>query len=245
MGNELIPSDAVKAIQDSVGTGLIVLDDISYVTRPIYAPPVESTPVSLRMNTLTGISDFMNKGVDELEGVMFHVVSERQVDVVGPIFGRSHQRKTFATTTADVVLSKSEFHFGEFYDVEQFIIKLQSLFAPTFERGAVLALVGNIKEEKVRTTSDDGVTQSVIARSGIANVTEVQVPNPVTLAPFRTFREIEQPTSPFILRVKQGKEGGLPTVALFEADGGEWKLTAIASIRRFLEEAVEGVAVIA
>lgn len=83
------------------------------------------------------------------------------------------------------------------------------------------------------------------ARSGIARVEEISVPNPVFLAPFRTFREITQPLSPFVLRMKQGREGGLPTVALFEADGGKWKLDAIQFIRDYLEGKIETVPIIA
>lgn len=71
------------------------------------------------------------------------------------------------------------------------------------------------------------------------------MPNPVYLAPYRTFREVTQPLSPFVLRMKQGREGGLPTVALFEADGGKWKLDAIAFIRDFLREKIETVPIIA
>jgi hypothetical protein len=105
--------------------------------------------------------------------------------------------------------------------------------------------VGNIKEENVRQTGDDGVTQTVTAKSGIARVEDVSVPNPVHLAPFRTFREVSQPLSPFVLRMKQGREGGLPTVALFEADGGKWKLDAIQFIRDYLAGKIETVPIIA
>jgi hypothetical protein len=59
------------------------------------------------------------------------------------------------------------------------------------------------------------------------------VPNPVRLAPFRTFRDVfEQPESAFVLRVK--KTPTLPEVGLFEADGGEWRLTAIDRVRAWL-----------
>ena len=45
-------------------------------------------------------------------------------------------------------------------------------------------------------------------------------------------RDVEQPTSDFFLRVKQ--EVKSPTLALFEADGGKWKIDAIANTRAFL-----------
>lgn len=246
--SELIPDAAVRAIKDSEQTTVIEVGGTSFVTRPVYDPPHEPTPATLKLNTLTGLIDYVTKGADAVtgddNGLMIHVVSERQVDVVSGLFGRFDQRRVYATASAEAVLSKSSFNYGEFYDCELFVIKLLSLFEDFDGRAAVLRVVGNIKEENVRNTGDDGVTQTVTARSGIARVEEVAVPNPVHLAPFRTFREVTQPLSPFVLRMK-GRDGGLPTAALFEADGGKWKLDAIGFIREFLSTKIEAVPIIA
>ena len=247
--SDLVPSDVVTAIQDSVKTEVLELGGAQYVTRPVFEPPRDSVPATIRINTLTGLVDYVTKGADDVtadeNALMIHVVSERQVDVVSGLFGRAEQRKIYATATADAVLSKSDFQFGNFYDCESFVIKLLSLFEDFDGRAAVLKVVGNIKEENVRQTGDDGVTQTVTARAGITRVEEVAVPNPVHLAPFRTFREVTQPLSPFVLRMKQGHGGGLPTAALFEADGGKWKLDAIQFIREYLSSKIEAVPIIA
>lgn len=93
----------------------------------------------------------------------------------------------------------------------------------------MLKLVGNVKEEAVNTIGDDGVSQSVVAKMGVATVGNVKVPNPVLLKPYRTFVEVEQPESNFIFRMRKG-----PECALFEADGGAWKLEAIDNIKEYL-----------
>ena len=46
----------------------------------------------------------------------------------------------------------------------------------------------------------------------------------------RTFSEIEQPESNFVLRVDRDAN-----IALFEADGGAWKNAAVARIRDYLK----------
>ncbi len=56
------------------------------------------------------------------------------------------------------------------------------------------------------------------------------------LQPLRTFPEIEQPSSRFILRLRAGERG--PDVALFPGDGGDWELKAIGGITAFLREAL-------
>jgi len=62
-------------------------------------------------------------------------------------------------------------------------------------------------------------------------VSDVLVPNPVVLAPFRTFPEVIQPESKFIFRMQSG-----PQAALFEADGGAWRNEAMGRIKTYLEE---------
>jgi hypothetical protein len=67
-----------------------------------------------------------------------------------------------------------------------------------------------------------------------------KVVNPrVTLKPFRTFREAEQPSSDFIFRVKADEiKGNL--CALFEADGGYWKIAAMQNVRTWLQNKLAG-----
>ena len=94
-----------------------------------------------------------------------------------------------------------------------------------------MKVVGNIKEENVRQVGDDGVSQSVVAKTGVATVEDVKVPNPVILAPYRTFVEVDQPESAFVFRMKNG-----PLAALFEADGGAWRNSAIEAVSSYLAE---------
>ena len=69
-----------------------------------------------------------------------------------------------------------------------------------------------------------------------SQVAEVQVPNPVELKPYRTFFEIEQPSSSFVFRMKSGGKGHEdgPMCSLHEADGGAWRLDAIEEVKHFL-----------
>ena len=74
------------------------------------------------------------------------------------------------------------------------------------------------------------MSQRVTAKTGVATVGNANVPNPVALKPFRTFVEVGQPESEFILRLKEGAQ-----VGLFQADGGAWELNAMANIAEYLE----------
>ena len=57
------------------------------------------------------------------------------------------------------------------------------------------------------------------------------MPNPAVLKPYRTFVEVEQPESKFVFRMQTG-----PEMALFEADGGAWRIQAMKNIKEYLEK---------
>lgn len=128
---------------------------------------------------------------------MVHVVSPTEVFAYSS-FNRDYSMNEYIKANAMI----PEFNFGRFYDAEDFNIKLQSAFVKNEDRNIMLKVVGNIKEENVRQIGDDGVSQAVQAKVGVATVATVQVPNPVVLAPFRTFVEVEQPSSDLTLECK-------------------------------------------
>lgn len=136
------------------------------------------------------------------------------------------------------------FECGRWHDQEGFIIALQAFFEHTEDREYVLKTVSTIIGESLRTSQDDGISQVATTKFGIVTKGEETVKRLVTLKPYRTFREIDQPTSQFVFRIRS-KPNELPTCALFEADGGVWKLEAVKRIKAYLVAAKIGMPVIA
>ena len=93
-------------------------------------------------------------------------------------------------------------------------------------------VAGNIESGTTANYDDDGVSQKTTIKSGIANKTDVIVPNPVKLRPYRTFAEIEQPQSSYVFRIQDGDHG--PSFKLVEADGGLWKNATMKKIKDYL-----------
>jgi hypothetical protein len=190
------------------------------------------TPAALQVRSLSGLVEYLISDFDgdELsERKMVHVISPTEV-IVFSTFNRDYQRNDYIKASAML----PAFQFDRWYDAEDFNIKLQSAFVKNGDRDIMLKVVGNIKEEAVQTVGDNGVSQSVVAKTGVATVGNVLVPNPVVLAPYRTFVEVDQPESEFIFRMQSG-----PRCALFEADGGGWKLAAMRNIKEYLQAALE------
>lgn len=196
-----------------------------YTTQQVYKVK-EPTPEPLKVRNLSGLVDYIKNNFDDQPPVLVHVESPTEVSVMST-FNRDMHRNVLIQAQALL----PSIPFGRFQDTESFNILLQSCFVQNDHRAALLAVVGNIKEENVTNVGDDGVSQQVTAKAGIATLENIVVPNPVNLKPFRTFVEIIQPESQFVFRMQSG-----PSAALFEADGGAWKLDAIESIKNYLNE---------
>jgi hypothetical protein len=200
-----------------------------FSTQPLHLIK-QPTPAAIVVRSLSGMVEYLKSEFDELvddeRTLMVHVESPTDV-VVFSTFNNDMVRNTLIQAKALL----PEYRYGNWYDAEEFNIKLQSVFVPNNDRATMLKVVGNIKEENVNSFGDDGVSQKVTAKTGVATIAEVPVPNPVLLKPFRTFVEVPQPESEFVFRMRTG-----PSCALFEADGGAWKVEAMDNVRDYLTE---------
>lgn len=237
----MIDRSFIEKICELAKAEIITVDGRPYSTKGLVAIE-DPTPKAFGVHTLTGLVDFI-LGIDSITGLkaMFHVVNPTTVDIVGAIEGPFKKRDCFARASHN----NPTFRFGSWMDLETFIINIQAGFVPDDMTAAILKVVGNLKDETVTNFADDGRTQAVTAKSGVSMVSKVAVPSPVTLQPFRTFMEIEQPASSFIFRMKQQANGQPPACALFEADGMAWQLEAMQRIKAWLQKETKGFQVIA
>lgn len=192
--------------------------------------------------TLTAVRDYLIKNPDvlDLSRVIVHVAAHDQVDIKGVVDQIQRTRENYLTAKA----SHQPYPFKQYLEQEDFVIAMQSYFVQAGDVAPLLAVAGGLVDENVANFGDDGTTQKVMIRQGILRNVETPVPNPVILAPYRTFMEVEQPASKFVYRIKKGRNG--PEMALFEADGGNWKLQCIGLIKAWLEaELPEGVVILA
>lgn len=193
------------------------------LNRPAYAD-------TLVVNTLTGLVDYLKSKfdeeiVDEPEELLINIESPEKVVIYSQL---NSDRKRESIIQA--VASLDKFPYGHFQDSERFIINLQSLFMREGDADAVLKCASAIRIEGGGDLNDNGISQTATIRQG-ATAAKAEVPSPADLRPYRTFLEVEQPTSPFIFRVNKNGE-----CALFEADGGMWKVFAMQSIKEYLSK---------
>lgn len=203
-----------------------------YSTRSLTKLNVEQSVQAIQANSLTGLVDYAKSNFDTDRKFLIHVVSPTHVSLFDAL-NNENERRIYIQSRAML----PDITFGRFMDIESFVIQTQSKFIQNENTQSLLKFVGSIVEDDSKETKDNGISQAVKTKTGIATVGEAVVPNPVNLRPFRTFVEVPQPESSFVLRIQNG-----PRASLFEADGGAWEINAMHSIKEYLEEALsEGI----
>ena len=190
----------------------------------------------IKATTLTSLVDYIKQQRYELrEHMIIQVVSATEVRMYSGLIDERDREELFVV---NALLPR--FEFGQQYDQESFIVSLQSCFQNNGDREAVAMLASNIVNNQQQEYSDDGITQQAVIKTGITTKQAALVPNPVHLVPYRTFLEVEQPASDFVFRISEGR-GGEPVFKLVAADGGLWKAEAVDNIKKYLEDALEGI----
>lgn len=234
---------AQKALDDARRPDIFDVDGHKYISAGSswqrLKPPEPERMVKMdpfATYSLRGLADYIKSdpdGIFQDEKIRYivHVTGPSRVEVVSPMTGYYKERQTAAVCTA----IKPDIVFGTFMDPEEFQIMVQTCFQDTENRAKVLLLAGNLRKEQTMQTADDGVSQKVTVNAGVATAADVIVKNPVTLVPWRTFREIEQPESPFVLRFNEDAKA-----ALFTGDDAGWKMRAVELIGEWLRTALDG-----
>lgn len=197
--------------------------------------PATPDPEVLIIHTLSGLIDYIKNKLDNENELTIHIENYNSVGIMGkyePEYGR---RKRYLNSICTDFL----FQFNKFYQHEEFIINLQTQFKHDDAFKDFIKIIGNIQSEATAQTKDDGCSQQTTIKSGIVTLDQITLPNPVTLTPMRTFPEIEQPSTQFILRMRRGTNG--VELALFEASGGFWRVDCIHKIRDYLKEQLKDI----
>ena len=233
-----------KAIRKDAAPQIIEIGGRQYSDKSLHAVHTP-TPDTIKVKTLTALVDYLNTNVDSLtiKTLICHVESPSTVSIKSCLTGDFEDRATYIMAELDQI----NLPFNAWQDSEKFNIWLQSCFMEleglaATDKGLVLKYIGNIKTVAEAGLTDDGVSQAVTVKSGIASVKNAVLPNPVTLRPFRTFTEVEQPASSFVFRARQND--GMEFM-LVEADGGAWRGEAMKNIKAYMQQAIPELSVIA
>ena len=193
--------------------------------------PEVDFPARYSVDTLEALVKLIRtEGIDHSPRLYVRVDSARRV-MVDTTYTHRDYAEYSRLPLYEAVTDVPRISINQSISQERAVVELQSLYAVTPDRDYLLSLLSRIDVNQGVSSVDNGISQEVSVRTG-AVLKEQQTVQPIVrLQPYRTFLEVEQPASDFLLRLD--KEGH---PALYEADGGAWKLEAKRSIAAYLGE---------
>ena len=235
-----IIKDAIEKVEELVKNAVVVreingrsylIDDSSYEE---IIPDAISLPKTYNFSSLDGLVKMIRKEHKDISDaccvpdvLYINVTSPTSVDVTTAVDG--YNRRAF--------LYHSSYEFprkwtgASWLEHEEAMIVLRSQFIQNEGTEYLLDFLARVSDENSVSSDDNGMTQTVQVKKGIALNAREPVKPIVTLKPYRTFLEVEQPESAFLIRVRDGMQ-----VGIIEADGGMWKIAARRSVVAYLEK---------
>ncbi len=228
----MLDASFVKAIQDSANTEILVVGEKSFSTKTVFnlPLPIEPRNPSVGLVSLDSLLDYIKADAETLRTAgAFVVCDEDTVTLQSKPQGENKQRDVFIKVDAGV----QHFSFGQYMDLDALRLELLTKFSETVFRAQVLQFLSKITDSNVKTSEDDGISQTITVKAGIASYGQATVPSPIRLNPIRTFIEVEQPEGSFVLRLKAVKDS-LPQAALYELHTN-WKRAAAVAVKGYLD----------
>lgn len=229
---------AINRILNLAKPNVDIYNDSVYSDKPLCRIDAELYAEPLHVHTLTSIVDYITNGTDDNDECtdinrrfVIHVNEYNRVTLTREL-STDKRREQLLYATDDT----QAFSYGDYLDVESFIIAMQAHFLQDDTTAALVKLVSSVTDSNSVQQTDNGLSQQVTAKTGIITCNTVEVPNPVLLRPICTFPEVIQPDRRFVFRLRGGDNG--VSAALFEADGNAWKTQAIQNVREFFVEAI-------
>ena len=242
--------EAIEKIEQLVNDRMTVeVNGLQYTAASLHPVLFEPLPETLEVHNLRGFCGFINNDIDKIIKDNPHLIvvnSPTSVDLISELYGKKQKRVTLVSAKTSEGLD--EFPFGKFLSQEEFAIRFRSLFVrkDKDDFDYVLAYTSKLTGGTELQIEDDGITQRAQVKRGVTGALKdsASLKPIVKLSPYRTFREVEQPESEFLFRIKLGQDE-VPMVALFEADGGAWINKATMNVVDYIQSMVGDIPVIA
>jgi len=241
---------AINKIESLVKNNLTTeVDGLTYSANSLHPVLFEPTANTIGIHSLRGFCDYINSqfdGDDIRKNHMVIVDDVENVRLVSRLQGKERKRETPVSAKIDSNLKT--FPFRDFMPQEEFAIRFRSEFVQKKgdDTEYILQYASKLAGGTTVEVEDDGITQNVGVKKGVSGalVEKKDLKPIVKLSPYRTFREIEQPESEFLFRVRISSEN-VPGLALFEADGGAWRCRAMKTIAEYIAAMCGDISIIA
>jgi hypothetical protein len=204
---------------------------------PLKFPEAETVKLFSLNQIVSYLKTLMNArpadGETEPGKAIINVLDHENVEIIDEGYNENMNVSRLAVATMEEMFSP--FPFGQKMSQEDFIINVMTKFVQNDVTAELLKLVSSIKEDAGRVSDDDGYSQVVNTKQGVTLVSESKLKNLWILQTYKTFPEVEQPLIPYVLRLHDGGR-----LALYDSDGGAWKVNVTKTVREYLVNRIKG-----
>lgn len=227
----MINKDFIEKIEELSEPKLVEVDGEKFCKHRLTHIQVDKhpDPAIIYLSSLQSLLEYIEGKNDDAEKYLIIANTPTNVSLYGEYLSDFGRRNNFVVCIHDEL----ELPISSWTPQTEFIIKLNTLFSETPDLERLIHVVSNIADVAQNKFDDDGISQEVTMRAGIERLSKETVKNPFMLKPYRTFYEIDQIESPFILRIDKGESG--IEFNLFDSDGGIWQSKIISSIKEYLK----------
>ena len=232
--------EAIEKILDIAKPEVTEIDGNNFIIRPEGAVQIHEDidlPAELNLNSLDALVKMLRveaaaisdvAAIGEGGPIFVSVAShENVIAFMSPGPDTRWQRPyLYRAKATDVPGWESQVQLG----FEQAIVALQTRFQKSLDFEYAMQILSQITTGGKMTFNDNGIATTIVTQKGVSLASNMAIKPIVTLRPYRTFHEVDQPEGLFLIRIS---ERG---ITFTEADGGMWKLTARKTIKAFLEE---------
>ena len=226
---------AIEKIQELCGAHLFQIDDKHYLANNdgsyIEVKPDLDMVENIHLSSLDAMVAFVKTEAVKNHGSVYITVPDHKTVkcFTHPYPGLRMNREYLYISDATDVPGWSEKVSLPF---EEALIALRTRFQPTADTDYALKLLSDITTGSKVTFNDNGVATSVVTKKGIDLQSNTAIRPIIKLRPYRTFQEVAQPESQFLIRINERN------ITFIEADGGMWKLDARNTVKKYLEQAL-------
>lgn len=167
-------------------------------------------PEVLKLSSLNSLIDFYNRRMSSPD--LIFLCSPQAVGLVTPLHVLSNWEEIKVYAEARPNVADLSF-IGKQMDQETAVIKIRTSFAYDEQAADLLATLGTIMVDESITTNDDGVSQNVVAKSGISMAKKIPLGS-VYLRPYETFAEVLGAIPSRLYNVRVSKQGGEINISL-------------------------------
>lgn len=212
----------------------LVVGDTTYTNNAVYpVKPVGSFfPNVLKLSTLDALctlaaSEEVKKIKETASDLYAVIVSPSYIEFLTAPQGNLNERQLIASVSANIPDDMT----GMFYPQSEFVLKLRTGMKKTDGLATAVEIISALQTTEDCKVEDNGLSQDVTVHKGVKSYVVGKIPESLDLQPYRTFAEVEQPESPFMLRIRDDFSCMIAPV-----DGGAWQLEAIKNVAAYLKD---------